>query len=105
VRQRLWCGPQTLTDAIHALNSVLDGPARERSTSRHPDPEGHHDRVVRQLEHQAAMNAAFAQRSSMHASMLSVVAGIAEALTMHHNIEGFLPDIQSRSVRLARPDG
>jgi PAS domain S-box-containing protein len=39
------------------------------------------------------MNAAFAHRSSMHASMLSVVAGISEALTLRHSVDGALPDI------------
>jgi two-component system cell cycle sensor histidine kinase/response regulator CckA len=35
----------------------------------------------------------FAHRSSMHASMLSMVAGMAEALTRHSGIEHSLPDI------------
>jgi len=41
------------------------------------------DRAVQQLERQAAMNTAFAHRATMQASMLSVVAGMSEALSRH----------------------
>jgi hypothetical protein len=81
-----------LAEVLKALKDVVVS-ARPAPTSVHSDPADHHDRVIRQLERQAAMNAAFLHRMSMHASMLSVVAGISEALTNRHTVDGSLPDV------------
>jgi PAS domain S-box-containing protein len=82
-----------LTDFIRALDAAVSVPSDGPPQSIHPDPGEYQDRVRGQLERQAAMNAAFAHRSSMHASVLSVVAGISEALTLHRSIDGVLSDI------------
>ncbi|MEP7119575.1 MAG: response regulator [Byssovorax sp.] len=84
-----------LASAIEALNEALEEPERP-SAFVLPDARisaEYHDRVLCQLERQAAMNAAFAHRSSMHASMLSVVAGISEALVRRQGLEGALPGL------------
>jgi PAS domain S-box-containing protein len=81
-----------LGDAVRAIRENLDTPPRT-PTSIHPEPAEYHDRILRQLERQAAANIVFAHRSSMHASMLSVMAGISDALTRQHTVEGVLPDI------------
>jgi two-component system cell cycle sensor histidine kinase/response regulator CckA len=83
-------------DLAEAITTLREALATPRSPSLRPleaAPAEHHDRVVRQLEKQAAMNAVFAHRSSMHASMLSMVAGMAEALTNHSGTEHSFPDI------------
>jgi PAS domain S-box-containing protein len=82
-----------LNAAIAALSSALATPRDAVPPSIDVVPAEHHDRVVRQLEKQAAMNAVFATRSSVHASMLSVVAGMSEALTRQTGIERSLQDI------------
>jgi two-component system cell cycle sensor histidine kinase/response regulator CckA len=82
-----------LNTAVAALSTAMAAPREMPPPPVELATAGYHDRVVRQLERQAAMNAVFANRSSMHASMLSVVAGMSETLTRHHGIERALPDI------------
>jgi two-component system, cell cycle sensor histidine kinase and response regulator CckA len=82
-----------LAAVIDALSAATQAAASGKRPSVYPSASEHHDRVLRQLERQAALNAAYAHRSSMHASMLSAVAGISEALTHRHSIEDALPDI------------
>jgi two-component system cell cycle sensor histidine kinase/response regulator CckA len=85
-----------LAGVIQALNSATTAPSDRPNATVQPDAathHQHHERVLRQLERQSALNAAFAHRSSMHASMLSVVAGVSEALTRRHSAEDAAPDI------------
>jgi two-component system cell cycle sensor histidine kinase/response regulator CckA len=85
-------GPD-LSAAIAALNTAIAAPRDMPAPPIELTTAGYQDRVVHQLERQAAMNAVYAHRSSMHASMLSVIAGMSESLTRHHSIERALPDI------------
>jgi len=82
-----------LTEVIRALDTALNAPSDAPPPSVHSDTTEHHERVLRQLERQVAMNAAFAHRSSMHASMLSVVAGMSESLTRRQSAKDAAPDI------------
>ncbi len=82
-----------LAGVIQAADAAIATPVDALVPSVHPDPGEHQQRVLCQLDRQAAMNAALAHRSSMHASMLSVVAGICETLTIHQSVERVLPDI------------
>nr|MBA3499730.1 response regulator [Deltaproteobacteria bacterium] len=70
-----------LTDAVAAVRNAIAAPRDATPPQDHATPAEHHHRVLRQLERQAAMNAVFALRFSMQASMLSVMAGVSEALT------------------------
>jgi PAS domain S-box-containing protein len=83
----------SLTEMVWALDVALNAPSDTLPPSVHADPTEHHERVLRQLERQVAMNAACAHRSSMHASMLSVVAGMSECLTKRQSAEDAAPDI------------
>ncbi|HEV7556838.1 MAG TPA: response regulator, partial [Kofleriaceae bacterium] len=60
-----------------------------------PNPAAHHMRVTRQLERQTALNTRSAQKSSLQASILSVVAGISEVLSRNHSLDESLPDVLS----------
>jgi PAS domain S-box-containing protein len=85
-----------LAGVIEALNAAVSLPGDARIAAVHSGPaehQQHHERVLRQLERQAALNVAFAHQSAMHASMLSVVAGISESLTKRHSLERSAPDI------------
>jgi PAS domain S-box-containing protein len=82
-----------MTEAIAALRFALSRPSNAGAPRFETAPAEHHDRVVRQLERQAAMNSVFAHRFSMQASMLSVAAGVSEALTRHGTVNSSLPDI------------
>jgi CheY-like chemotaxis protein len=82
-----------LAEVIRALDAALDAPSGAPMPSVHSATTEHHERVLRQLERQVAINAAFAHRSSMHASMLSVVAGVSESLTKRRSAEDAAPDI------------
>jgi PAS domain S-box-containing protein len=85
-----------LAGVIEALNAAVNVPADARIPSVHSDPgehQEHYERILRQLERQAALNVTFAHQSAMHASMLSVVAGISESLTKRHSLERSAPDI------------
>jgi PAS domain S-box-containing protein len=85
-----------LAGVIQALNAAVNVPSGKWIPSVHPDAaehHQHHERILRQLERQVALNVAFAHQSAMHASMLSVVAGISESLTKRHSLERAAPDI------------
>jgi PAS domain S-box-containing protein len=83
-----------LKEAIDTIFNVLD--------SHLPPPHGapigellgeYHGRLVRQLERQLSMNMTSAYRSSIHAALLSVVAGISESLAQMRDLESSLPEI------------
>ena len=78
--------------ALEALGAAVAEP-RETAIPTSSTTADHFDRVIQQLERHAAMNAVFAQRSAMQASMLSVMAGISETLTRHRRIEDSLHEI------------
>jgi PAS domain S-box-containing protein len=82
-----------LAGVIQALGSAVNVSSAVEAASVQPSTAEHHERILRQLERQAALNASFAHQSAMHASMLSVVAGISEALTKRHSVDGAAHDI------------
>ncbi|MBA3502505.1 MAG: response regulator, partial [Deltaproteobacteria bacterium] len=87
-----------LSDAIAALCNAIAAPLDAPRPPADATPAEHHDRVLCQLERQAAMNGVFALRFAMQASMLSVMAGVSEALTQHGTIKRSLPDILASIV-------
>jgi PAS domain S-box-containing protein len=82
-----------LGEAVRALETALGQPASAPPPASSPSAGAHHERVILQLERHAAMNATYAHRSAMHASMLSVLAGVSEALIKSQSLEHALPDV------------
>jgi PAS domain S-box-containing protein len=105
------------------LHEVIDALLSSLRTHAAPRPvaapsalsEEHAHRVIRQLERQAAANAALAQDSALQAAQLFVLAGVSEVLTHGADIEQVLDEVLSRcldaagmsqgAVYLADPDG
>ncbi len=69
---------------IQATEGRLRAPAPAAETDRLAT---HHERVTHQLERQVETLALAEQRSSIHAAMLSVVAGISEALARRFHLD------------------
>ena len=83
-----------LANAIESLDVALGRP-QAPSSSPSLQVEEHHERVLLQLERHAALNATYAHRSAVHASMLSVLAGVSEALVKTQNLQQALPEVLS----------
>jgi len=70
-----------LAEAIRLLEASLAGELPRPSGERADElREPYLKRVLSQLERQSAMNVAFAQRAALHAALLSIAAGISEAV-------------------------
>lgn len=77
-------------EALQACNVVSTATDRANPFTAES---AHHGRVLHQLERHTVMNAAYADRSALHASMLSVLAGVSEALIKSQSLDSALPDV------------
>jgi CheY-like chemotaxis protein len=83
----------TLEEAIDAVRSSLAGEPSAPSQDPEAFDKGHAVSVIAQLERQARANAGIAERSALQSAQLSVLAGIADALTRNEDIEAALADV------------
>ncbi len=85
-----------LAAAIRAVEAALEQPTQDPIIDPPPPVGDHYQRVLLQLDRQAAMNVTYALRFALHASVLSVLAGISETLIKSHNLDEALPDMLAR---------
>lgn len=55
-------------------------------------------RLIKQLEHQAAINASLVRQAAMHSALLSIMAGAAEILTGSHDLPTLLEEVLARAL-------